>query len=418
MTQATSACPFGTGFDFTDPDVMVKGRPVEQFAWLRRSAPVWWNQQPPERSGGFRDGGYWVVSKHKHVLEVSTDRDGVWSSHAKGSNIRYDDDIAPEEMELTKDNLLIDQDAPHHTRLRKLVSRLFTPRAVGALRPGLQAAAQRIAAQAAADGAGDFVADIAAELPLVAIADLLGVPQEDRHKLFEWTNAMMSFDNADTATDARTAYAEVLGYSYQLAEQRKRCPADDIVTLLVNAEVDGDTLSELEFGWFVILLAVAGNETTRNATTWGMHAFLENADQWELFKRHRPATMANEVVRWSTPVNVFQRTALRDVELGGAQIKAGQRVGLFYGSANFDDEVFDDPFRFDILRDPNPQLGFGGHGAHYCIGANLARMNIELIFNAIADHIPHITELAPPVRQRSSWLNAATQYRVNYGRCT
>jgi cholest-4-en-3-one 26-monooxygenase len=189
---------------------------------------------------------------------------------------------------------------------------------------------------------------------------------------------------------------------------------NDIVTKLVQADLDGEALSSDEFGFFVILLAVAGNETTRNSITHGMMAFLDNPQQWELYKAERPATTANEIVRWATPVVSFQRTALADTELGGVEIKAGQRVGLFYGSANFDEDVFDHPERFDITRDPNPHLGFGGSGAHYCIGANLALLQIDLMFNAIADHMPDIQKTGEPRRLRSAWLNGIKEFPVRY----
>lgn len=173
-------------------------------------------------------------------------------------------------------------------------------------------------------------------------------------------------------------------------------------------------MGDVEFAFFVILLAVAGNETTRNAMTHGMNAFLENPDQWELFKRERPESAVEEIIRWATPVHCFQRTALADVEIGGARISEGQRVGLFYSSANFDEDVFERPFEFDILRSPNPHLAFGGNGAHFCIGANLARMEIKLMFNEIADQIPDITKLAEPQRLRSGWINGVKDLQVAY----
>ncbi|MBW8710955.1 MAG: cytochrome P450, partial [Mycobacterium sp.] len=198
------------------------------------------------------------------------------------------------------------------------------------------------------------------------------------------------------------------------AEERRRCPADDIVTRLIEADIDGESLDDVEFAFFVILLAVAGNETTRNAMTHGMNAFFENPDQWELFKRERPETAADEIVRWATPVHCFQRTALADTELGGVAIREGQRVGLFYSSANYDDAVFDRPFQFNVLRDPNPHLGFGGNGAHFCIGANLARMEIKLIFNEIANQLPDIAKLSEPQRLRSGWINGVKELQVSY----
>jgi cholest-4-en-3-one 26-monooxygenase len=394
---------------------MATGRPVKEYAELRRTEPIWWNAQPPDKSGGFRDGGYWVVTKHKHIREMSLQSD-LWSTNMNTVNIRFEDDTLPEQIEMSK-ALLVNQDAPQHTRLRKLVSRAFTPRSIEALRPQLRAAARSIVERAAEKGQGEFVGDVAAQLPLLSIADLLGVPEGDRRNLFDWTNTMTRFDDPDVNTQpAAEATASILGYAYQLAESRIGRATDDIITSLVNADVDGHSLSELEFGFFVIMLAVAGNETTRNATTWGMLAFLDNPEQWDLWKRERPPTAINEIVRWSTPVNVFQRTAVRDLELGGVQIARGQRAGMFYGSANFDEEVFDKPFEFDILRDPNPHVGFGGHGAHYCVGANLARMGLELIFDAIADVIPDIKVLGPPVRQPSAWLHAALELPVDYGR--
>jgi cholest-4-en-3-one 26-monooxygenase len=309
---------------------------------------------------------------------------------------------------------MLNIDPPQHTKLRGIVSRGFTPRAINNLRSALSARAERIVADAIASGSGDFVTDVAAELPLQAIAELVGVPQDDRRKVFDWSNDMVGYDDPEYVGDPAAAAAELVGYAMVMAEDRRQCPRDDIVTKLVNAQVDGGELSSDEFGFFVILLAVAGNETTRNAISHGMHAFLENPGQWELFKAQRPDTAADEIVRWATPVTVFQRTALADTTLGGQQIAAGQRVGLFYRSANFDEEVFDHPERFDIRRSPNPHLGFGGSGAHFCLGASLARLEIDLIFNAIADHMPGIRLAGEPRRLRSGWLNGMKRLPVQY----
>jgi cholest-4-en-3-one 26-monooxygenase len=227
---------------------------------------------------------------------------------------------------------------------------------------------------------------------------------------------MMGYDErtADEENDGMVAATEILGYSLAMAEERRACPRDDIVTKLISAEIDGNHLSDDEFGFFVLMLAVAGNETTRNAIAHGMLAFFVHPQQWELFKASRPETAADEIVRWATPITVFQRTAASDTVLGGQQIRAGQRVGLFYRSANFDEEVFDHPERFDIVRSPNPHLGFGGLGTHYCLGANLAKLEIELIFNAIADAMPDIRKAGPPERLRSGWINGMKQLPVSY----
>ncbi|NVN53548.1 cytochrome P450 [Mycolicibacterium hippocampi] len=409
MTTAPS-CPFlPQGYDFTDPDVLLKGIPVTEFAELRKTAPVWWNAQAESI---FDDGGYWVVTRHADIKSIS--RDGaLWSTNRKGAVMRLPDGVTAEQLDLTK-ALLINHDAPEHTRLRKIVSRLFTPRAIAALEERLAVAARDIVRAAAEKDAGNFVDDIAVGLPLQAIADLIGVPEADREKLFHWTNCIMNTDDPDFDSDPTVANAELMGYAYNMAEERRRCPADDIVTRLIQADIDGEAMGDVEFAFFVILLAVAGNETTRNAMTHGMNAFLENPDQWELFKRDRPDTAVEEIIRWATPVHCFQRTALADVELGDVTVAEGQRVGLFYSSANFDDEVFDRPFEFDILRNPNPHLAFGGNGAHFCIGANLARMEIKLMFNELADQIPDITKLSEPLRLRSGWINGVKDLQVAY----
>ncbi len=409
MTTAAN-CPFlPPGYDFTDPDVLVEGIPVDEFAQLRKTAPVWWNEQTDTI---FDDGGYWVITRHADIKDISRNS-GQWSTNRKGAVMRLPDGVTAEQLDLTK-ALLINHDAPEHTRLRKIVSRLFTPRAVAALEEKLAVASREIVAAAAAKNSGDFVADVAMNLPLQAIADLIGVPEADRERLFHWTNSIMNTDDPDFDSDPTTANAELMGYAYTMAEQRRRCPADDIVTRLVQADIDGEAMEDVEFAFFVILLAVAGNETTRNAMTHGMNAFFDNPDQWELFKRERPDSAIDEIIRWATPVHCFQRTALEDVELGGVTIREGQRAGLFYSSANFDEDVFDRPFEFDILRNPNPHLAFGGNGAHYCIGANLARMEIKLIFDELADQVPDIAKLAEPKRLRSGWINGVKELQVSY----
>jgi len=288
MTQ--TRCPFGSGYDFTDPDVLVKGIPVTEFAELRKTAPVWWNEQTDSI---FEDGGYWVISRHADIKEISRNGD-LWSTNRKGVVMRLPDGTNAEQLELTK-ALLINHDAPEHTRLRKIVSRLFTPRAVTTLEEKLAVAAREIVAAAAEKESGNFVDDIAMSLPLLAIADLIGVPEADRAKLFHWTNSIMNTDDPDYETDYAAANAELMGYAYTMAEERRRCPADDIVTRLIEADIDGESMDDVEFAFFVILLAVAGNETTRNAMTHGMNAFFENPDQWELYKRDRPATSADTI---------------------------------------------------------------------------------------------------------------------------
>ena len=399
------------GFDFTDPDLYASRVPSEEFAELRRTQPVWWNAQR-RGSAGFDDEGYWAVTKHADIIDVSK-RSEVFSSWENTALIRFDESIERDAIEMQR-VILLNMDPPQQTKVRAIVSRGFTPRSVMNMRGNLQQRAERIVATALAEGTGDFVADVACELPLQAIAELIGVPQEDRKKIFQWSNQMIGSDDPEFSDAGTMAAMELLTYAMQMAENRKVEPRDDIITKLVNASIDGEELSSDEFGYFVLMLAVAGNETTRNAISHGMLAFFDHPEQWELFKAQRPETAADEIIRWGTPVTVFQRTALADTELGGQRIKQGQRVGLFYRSANFDEEVFDHPERFDILRDPNPHVGLGGFGAHYCLGASLAKLEIGLIFNAIADAMPDIRPAGQPERLRSGWLNGIKHLPVSY----
>ncbi|MDV6014155.1 cytochrome P450 [Haloechinothrix sp. LS1_15] len=407
--MATPSIP--AGFDFTDPDLNAERMPLEEFAELRRTAPVWWNPQPAGVSG-FDDGGYWVVTRMEDIKEISKNPQ-LFSSWENTAVIRFNGDITREEIEMQR-AMIVNMDPPQHTKARRIVSKGFTPRAVESLREALAKRAAGIVREAKQRGSGDFVEEVASELPLQAIAELLGVPQEDRHKIFEWSNEMISYDDPEYSVDPVNASTEILGYAAAMAEERQKCPVDDIVTKLVNADIDGESLSNDEFGFFVILLAVAGNETTRNAITHGMKAFLDNPEQWELYKAERPRTAPDEIVRWATPITVFQRTATADTELGGQHIKAGQRVGMFYSSANFDEEAFDNPMTFDIMRDPNPHVGFGGTGTHYCLGANLARLEIDLMFNAIADEMPNIRQVGELSRLRSGWVNGIKHFPVAY----
>src|ERR1700755_173242 len=287
LRSASMASPdLPPGFDFTDPDIYAERLPIEELAHMREVAPIWWQKQ--ERGNqAFGDSGYWVVTKHKDVKEVSR-RSEVFSSNKKTALPRYRDEADPASLEAGK-VVLLNQDAPHHTHLRKIVSRAFTPRAIESLREELRVRAHDIAKNAPAEGAGDFVEQVSCELPLQAIAGLMGVPHEDRMKLFEWSNQMVGDQDPEYArNDPTAASVELIMYGMQLAAERGKNPGDDLVTKLVQADVEGHKLTDDEFGFFVILLAVAGNETTRNSITQGMMAFTEFPDQWDLYKRDRP----------------------------------------------------------------------------------------------------------------------------------
>ncbi|MGW2671706.1 cytochrome P450 [Streptomyces sp. NPDC001272] len=424
------SCPaLPEGFDATDPDLLQERVPLPEFARLRQTAPVWWCAQPRGVTG-FDDEGYWAVTRHADVKYVSTHPE-LFSSTANTAIIRFNAHIQRENIEAQR-LIMLNMDPPEHTRVRQIVQRGFTPRAIRGLEQALRDRARKIVAEAreargaqetreaADDGSFDFVTRVACELPLQAIAELIGVPQRDRARIFDWSNKMVAYDDPEYAITEEVganAAAELIGYAMNLAAERKQRPAQDIVTQLVAAEGEGNLRSD-EFGFFVLLLAVAGNETTRNAISHGMHAFLTHPEQWELYKATRPATAAEEIVRWATPVVSFQRTATQDTELGGQKIKAGDRVGMFYSSANHDPEVFRNPEVFDITRDPNPHLGFGGGGPHFCLGKSLAVMEIDLMFNALADTLPDLrlaAEGAGPRRLRAAWLNGIKELRVTAG---
>lgn len=412
-------CPhLPEGFDATDPDLLQSRIPFPEFASLRQTAPVWWCPQPRGITG-FDDEGYWAVTRHADVKYVSTHPE-LFSSTENTAVIRFNEHITRDQIEVQK-LIMLNMDPPEHTRVRQIVQRGFTPRAIRTLENALRERARKIVEEAkrnaGTDGSFDFVTQVAVELPLQAIAELIGVPQEDRARIFDWSNKMVAYDDPEYAITEEIgaeAAMELIGYSMNLAAERKKCPAKDIVTQLVAAEGQGN-LSSDEFGFFVLLLAVAGNETTRNAISHGMHAFLTHPEEWELYKRERPATAAEEIVRWATPVVSFQRTATQDTEIGGQKIRRGDRVGLFYSSANNDPEVFENPETFDITRDPNPHLGFGGGGPHFCLGKSLAINEIDLIFNALADVLPDLTLVGEPRRLRAAWLNGIKELRVRVG---
>ncbi|MEY9855377.1 cholest-4-en-3-one 26-monooxygenase [Catenulispora sp. GAS73] len=402
--------------DFTDPDLYEERMPFEEFAELRRTARLWWCATPDSQQP-FGDDGYWVASRHADVKYVSTHPE-LFASSPNTALVRFGPRVTREDLDMQK-VIMLNADAPDHTKMRNIVQRGFTPRSINALESVLKERTRRIVAEAAERGSGNFVTDLAGELPLQAIADLIGVPQEDRWKLFEWSNTMTGYDDPDlnvSEEDGKNASIELLVYAMELAAKRREHPEDDIVTKLIQAD-RGDGFGKLnddEFGFFVMMLVVAGNETTRNAITHGMRAFFDNPAQWELYKKERPKTAADEIVRWATPIISFQRTAAADTLVGDVEVKAGQRVVMLYSSANYDESVISDPHTFDITRDPNPHLGFGGGGPHYCLGANLAKMEINLMFEALADLTPGLAPDGEVRRLRSAWINGIKALPVRY----
>jgi cholest-4-en-3-one 26-monooxygenase len=301
--------------------------------------------------------------------------------------------------------------------MRGLVNRGFTPRAIKLMSDNYIAVTEQLVAEAIEEGQVEFVTKVAAELPLIAIAQMMGIPVEDRSRVFDWSNRMIGQNDADYSgglDDAAAAAIELYGYAQELADDRRAAPRDDIISILVAAE-GNDALTEHEFNMFVLLLAVAGNETTRNAISHGVNALIEHPDQWELL-RDNPSLVdsaVEEILRWSTPVNVFRRTATCDVELHGETIREGDSVAMFYASANRDERVFADPDRFDITRDPNPHVTFGGGGPHFCLGANLARLEMRTLFGELARRCERIEPTGEVTRLRSYFINGIKTLPVN-----
>jgi cholest-4-en-3-one 26-monooxygenase len=402
------------GIDLNDPERFVRGEHHEMFRVLRAEDPVYW------QTDDLKGGGYWNVVKHADLIDVNRDTER-FSSETGGTMImsgQFPIGEDPDAMMDTRGVLMLDMDPPKHTRYRLLVNKGFTPRMIGLIEQALRHRASMIVDRVIEEGSADFVEDIAAELPLQAIAEIMGVPQEDRRKLFEWSNRMIgAADPEYMADDQGDAFVELFTYVNELAALRKADPHDDIVTKLLNSEIDGESLSELEFDMFMMLLAVAGNETTRNATAHAMYAFMTHPEQFELLKQDpdgRMDTAVEEVLRWATPVLHFRRTATVDTELRGRQIKAGDRVVIWHISANRDEEVWADPFTFDITRSPNPHVAFGGGGSHFCLGANLARMELKLILTELVTRMPDMALAGEPQRLRSNFIGGIKHMPVKW----
>ncbi len=393
--------------DIASHDAYLNGVPYELFARLREEAPVFRHRQvEPEQPAD----GFWVVTRHADCVKVNRQWEN-FSSQRKGAILTED------RPDLEMARMLIDLDPPEHARLRTLVSRGFTPKVIRSMDGHFREVAGKIIGDAVTAGEFDFVSDIAAELPLIAIAELLGLPAEDRHKVFKWSNAMIGSNDPEYqgADDmAATAMTELYMYANELAAARKIEPRQDIITTLLEA--DGDQqLTEHEFDLFVLLLSVAGNETTRNATAQGMLAFLENPDQWALLKSDPPKYLdgaVEEILRFGTPVMQFRRTVTHDMELHGQQIKEGEAIVMYYASANRDPEVFPNPNSFDITRSPNPHLAFGGGGPHHCLGVTLARLEMRIMFEQLLEHVDHLELVEPPARLRSNFIHGIKHLKV------
>jgi cholest-4-en-3-one 26-monooxygenase len=394
--------------DLANPDTFVEGVPHEALATLRREAPVY------RHPGGATGGDFWAVTRHEDVSRIN--KDNQLFSSARASALIFDQD--PESL-AQQSLMMLNMDPPLHTRYRLLVNKGFTPRMVSQLDANARVLANKIIDNIIERGECDFVTEVAAELPLQIICELLGVPQADRHQVFDWSNRLIGSDDPEYEGSAETAFeasAELYGYFNQLAAERRIDPRADLVSVLLNAEINGDTLSELELDLFFLLLSVAGNETTRNLIAHGMLALMEHPDQRAKLLANPdllPSTV-EEMLRWGTPVMQFRRTATRETQIGEQAIAEGDKIVIYYISANRDERIFDDPYRFDITRSPNDHVAFGGGGPHYCLGHNLARMEIKVMFEELLRRVPDM-ELAGPVqRLRSNFINGIKHLPVSF----
>ena len=393
--------------DLYSADTYAQAMPHDTFDVLRREDPVHWQPEP----GG---QGYWALTRYEDIVQVSSDNE-LFSSARGGTNL---EDLGEDALTMIR-TLLINMDPPKHTQYRKLVATGFTPKMVRQLEPHVRQITKQIVDSVASKGSCDFVTDVAAQLPLAVICEMIGVPPEDHHKIFDWSNRLIGFDDPEYHTspeDGRIAATEMFMYANAMAQDRKANPRGDLVSVLMQAEVDGDRLSEANFDGFFIVLAVAGNETTRNLISGAMLALIEHPEQRQrlIDDANLLPTAVEEFLRYVSPLIYFRRTLQRDVVVGGRQLREGDKVAMYYPSGNRDGASFDDPHGFDVGRSPNAHMAFGGGGPHFCLGASLARLEIQCMFEELLSRLPDI-ELAGPVdRLRSNFINGIKHMPVRF----
>jgi methyl-branched lipid omega-hydroxylase len=383
------------------------------FATLRREAPIsFWSEVVVENYGV--GGGHWALTKYEDIAYVSRHPEIFSSSPSVTLK-----DWPPEVAEFLGSMMMLDD--PRHQRLRSLVSRAFTPKVVARIEAAVRERARNLVSTMIAnhpDGEGELVSELAGPLPLQVICDMMGIPEEDYARIFQWTNAIIGFTDPELTSDyeefGRVALA-MASYAMALAEERRVDPHDDLLTSLVQAEVDGERLSSTEIASFFILLVVAGNETTRNAISHGVLAFTrfpEQRQKWWADFDALSRTAVEEIVRWGSPALYMRRTLTQDFELHGTKLLVGDKVTMWYCSANRDESKFANPWTFDVARDPNPHVGFGGGGVHFCLGANLARREISVAFDELRRQIPGIAATEEPSRLLSPFIHGIKKLPV------
>lgn len=392
------------GIDLSDPDVFTDGPPHAAYRALRDHAPLFWHEPTDHTPDG---EGFWCLTRHADVTWAARQSD-VFSSMGGGERAGGGTLIEDLPAGFAAGVLLNMQDDPRHHHIRRLVTPSVSPKRLRSLRDALHGRCAEILDAAVEAGDVDFLVAVAAELPLQAIAALLGIAQADRHFLLDWADATLDHELGDDATRSQDAAVAMADYTRTLLADKRRCPAEDILSLITHAELPeeaepGGPLSAIEQEMFVHLLVAAGSETTRNTITAGMLALIERPDDWDALRADRSLLpgAVEEMLRWASSTTYNRRTATRDVECHGQTIRAGDKVVLWWQAADFDERVFVDPHRFDIRRDPNPHVAFG-LGSHFCLGANLARLEISLVFDGLLDRVPRPTATGRPERTRSN----------------
>jgi methyl-branched lipid omega-hydroxylase len=389
--------------DLTDPSFWTTSLEERQagFAALRRDRPIAFfdEPEPPPEFGIPRGPGYWALTRYADVVEVSRHPE-IWCSGRGSTSVV---DLTPEAMEFFGSFIVMDD--PRHARQRGIVSRRFTPRQLSKVLDNVATVADELIDDIIDRGEVDLVETISVPFPLLIICDMMGIPRSEFRTVMDATNAILGGGDAELVGDRRPIEAAVEGamtlvqLMHELAEQRRREPRDDLTSALVHADVGEDTLTPAELAPFFILLAVAGNDTTRTAISHGMHYLSQNPDQrrdWQQNPEEVTPTAVEEIVRYGAPVVFMRRTATQTTQLSGHTFDEGDKVVMFYGSANRDEAVFEDPDRFDVRRSDNPHVGFGGPGPHFCLGAHLARRELAVMFRKLFERLPDIEAVEPP----------------------
>jgi cytochrome P450 len=390
-----------------DPEYFAQhGHPWEQYEWLRANAPVFWHDEP-------EGPGFWAITKYDDIRAISR-TPKIFSSYETGVMLPDPDPMGLYAQRL----MMLNMDPPQHDRFKLLVSRGFTPKNAPLLRPRIEELAREILDAAMQKGSCDFVSEIAGRLPSGLIAELMGMPREDGERLYDLTEIMHTNDDAVAPPEVKmAAVGEMLMYGQSVADKKRKTPGDDLATILVNAEVDGDRLTDEEFQWFFLLLVNAGGDTTRNLLAAGLQLLFDHPDQRAKLMSDTDghlATAIEEMLRFSSPVSHFKRTVMEDTIIRGQAIKAGERVVMFYGSANRDEDVFENPDAFDITRDPNPHVAFGAGGPHLCLGMHVARVELAVMFKELLSRMPLVQPDGAIERMHSSFIAGIHSMPVKY----